>query len=296
MPAGIRCAPLLTISTQPIVHFAPLELRVRASDQEGVLLTSTQPLEYFQRHGLAVRDLEVAQQGLNNAVWLTDEFVLRVSKGSNADHPKEASIALHALSIGIRTAKPLFWAQNYSIWERLPGESAKPPQPRGVWEGVLDDLERLHVNPPELAPRLEDWVQLAFPWDRTPSPPGIWDGDARLLESEFAQQLEVADRTRILELFQPKRIERLHFLHGDAFAANIQALNGEYIGLIDWGNAQWHALEREFAWMEDGALEVALERYALNRTLLFAMRLELLLKVGIHGGVTIEEVRRTLEQ
>jgi Phosphotransferase enzyme family len=258
-------------------------------------LTSIQPLEVFKRHGLRVRDLEVAQQGLNNAVWLTDEYALRISKGSNLNHPKEASIALHALSLGIRTARPLFWEREYSIWERLPGSSAKPPQPRGVWEGVLDDLERLHANPPELAPQINTWVQLPFPGDRTPSPPGIWDGDMRLLESEFAQQLEPSQRTRILELFQPQRIERLYFLHADAFAANIQALNGEYIGLIDWGNAQWHCLEREFAWMEDGALEVALERYDLNIPLLFAMRLELLLKVGVHGGVTVEDVRHALE-
>jgi Phosphotransferase enzyme family len=259
-------------------------------------LSETQPLEVFKRHGLRVRDLEVAQQGLNNAVWLTEEFALRVSRGNNVNHPREASLALHALSLGIRTAKPLFWEREYSIWERLAGDSAKPPQPRPVWEAVLDDLERLHANPPESAPALEDWVQHPFPWDRTPSPSGIWDGDRRLLETEFAAQLEPSERTRILELFQPQRIERLYFLHADAFAANIQVLNGEYIGLIDWGNAQWHCLEREFAWMEDGALELALERYDLNLELLMAMRLELLLKVGVHERATIAEVRSALRQ
>jgi hypothetical protein len=71
-------------------------------------------------------------------------------------------------------------------------------------------------------------------------------------------------------------------------------LNGEYAGLIDWGNAQWHCLEREFAWMEDDALELALERYDLDLRLLCAIRLELFLQVGAFGGVTVDDVRNVL--
>ncbi|NJK46668.1 MAG: phosphotransferase [Pleurocapsa sp. SU_196_0] len=251
------------------------------------IIQDVNPIQIFNAHGLEVSGLHAATQGLNNAVWLTDSHVLRVAKNDATNHELEARIALHALSIGIRTARPLHWTRAYSIWERLPGGSARPPQqPLMVWEALLDDLERLHAHPPEAAPRVETWAQLPFPWDRPPSPAGVWDGDERLLENDFALRLEPRERARILELFQPHEMEKLYFLHADAFSANIQVLNGAYIGIIDWGNAQWHALEREYAWMEDGALELALQRYPLNLDLLYAMRLELLLKVGAYGRAT----------
>jgi aminoglycoside phosphotransferase len=258
------------------------------------IIQDLHPIQIFNTHGLEASGLHAATQGLNNTVWLTDSHVLRVAKNDTTNHELEARIALHALSRGIRTAQPLHWTRTYSIWERLPGDSARPPQPRSVWGALLDDLERLHAHPPETAPHLETWVQLPFPWDRPPSPAGVWDGDERLLENDFAAHLEPRERARILELFQPRKIKKLYFLHADAFSANIQVLNGEYIGIIDWGNAQWHALEREYAWMEDGALELALQRYDLNLELLYGMRLELALKVGEYGRATLEDVRSVL--
>ena len=66
--------------------------------------------------------------------------------------------------------------------------------------------------------------------------------------------------------------------------------------MIDWGNAQWHAKEREYAWLEDDALEIALTRYDLDLELLYALRLELLLFVGQFGRVTLGDVRRVLER
>jgi hypothetical protein len=254
------------------------------------------PSFILRQHGFDARGLTAASQGLNNAVWLTDAHVLRISKGVNVNHEREARIALHALSIGIRTARPLHWERGYSIWERLPGDSAREPQPPVVWHELLNDLERLRADPPEARPNLETWVQVPFPWDRTPSPPGVWDTDPRALETDFAAQFTHAERSQMLELLRPRRIAHLEFLHADAFAANIQASNGEYVGLIDWGNAQWHCLEREFSWMEDGALEVALQRYDLDVPLLYAMRLELFLKVGQYGFTTSEHVRHILER
>ena len=254
------------------------------------------PLEYFALHALEVRGLEQIDVGFNNAVWLTDEYALRVSRGDQVDYGKEARLALHALSLGIRTSRPLFWAVDYSIWQRVAGSHATPPQPRQVWDALLNDLETWHANPPFQPPRLEDWVQTPFPWDRSPSPPGIWHADPCLLRNDFAMQLEVTERERIAALFKPRSLERLHFLHGDAFSANIIVGDGQYAGLIDWGNAQWHALERDYAWLEDDALEIALTRYDLDLELLYALRLELLLFVGQLGRVTLGDVRRVLER
>lgn len=257
---------------------------------------SINPLEYFALHALEVRGLEQVNVGFNNAVWLTDEYALRVSRGDQVDHMMEARLALHALDLGIRTSRPLFWAGNYSIWQRVAGSHATPPQPRQVWEALLDDLETWHANPPFPAPRLEEWVQQPFPWDRTPSPPSIWDADPRLLHNDFAMQLEETERKRIATLFKPRPLERLHFLHGDAFSANIIVDAGQYAGLIDWGNAQWHTLEREYAWLEDDALEIALTRHDFDLELLYVLRLELLLFVGSLGRVTLGDVRRVLER
>ena len=202
-----------------------------------------------------MRGLERATTGLSNTVWLTNEYVLRVSRSQQTSHALEARLALHALTLGIRTAEPLFWERDYSIWQRVNGSNATPPQPRQVWDALLDDLETWHANPPFPAPKLEDWVQMPFLHDRSPSAPGIWHADPRLLRSSFAMQLGVTERDRIAALFKLRPLERLHFLHGDAFAANIIVYGGQYAGLIDWGNAQWHALEREYAWLEDDALE-----------------------------------------
>ena len=244
------------------------------------------PLEYFALHALTVRGLEQVNVGFNNAVWLTDEYALRVSSLDQVDHALEASLALHALALGIRTAKPLFWAGDYSIWQRIVGSNATPPQPSHVWDALLDDLELWHANPPLPAPRLEEWVQQPFPHDRSPFAPGFWDADPQLLRSDFAMQLEPSEIARIEALFKPRRLEWLHFLHGDVFAANILVDDGQYAGLIDWGNAQWHAKEREYAWLEDEALEIALTRYDLDLELLYALRLELLLFVGSLGRAT----------
>jgi hypothetical protein len=258
-------------------------------------MTEDDALEYFARHGLAARGLSQSKLGFNNAVWLTDDFVLRVSKNANSDHMLEAQLALHALSLGVHTPCPLFWQRHYSIWQRLPSETVRTAQPVQVWNDLLDDLEHWHAAPPFAAPSPEIWVAKPFPWDRTLNAPGTWDGDLRLLETAFAQQLTRLERKRIARSFAPRRLERLHFLHGDAFSANVVVQNGVYMGLIDWGNAQWHALEREFAWMEDDALELALQRYDLDLSLVYAMRLELLLKVGEVGHATREDVRRALE-
>ena len=257
---------------------------------------SINPLEYFALHTLEVRGLEQVNVGFNNAVWLTDDYALRVSRSDQVDHAFEARLALHALALGIRTSKPLFWAERYSIWQRIAGDHATPPQPKSVWDALLIDLETWHANPPFQPARLEDWVQKPFPHDRLPSAPGFWEADPRLLHSDFAMRLEANQIARIKALFKPRPLERLYFLHGDVFASNIIVRDGRYAALIDWGNAQWHAKEREYAWLEDDALEIALTRYDFDLELLYGLRLELLLFVGSFGRATLADVRRVLER
>ncbi len=216
---------------------------------------------------------------LANAVFVGKKYVVRIAKHEHTDHTKEAAIALHALTLGIRTAKPLAWAKQYSIFERLNGSNAAPDSPNAVWLELLLDLKRFHASPFE-AQKPESMY---------------WDGAVHLLESIFASSLSRAELRVANEILQPHIATNLVFAHGDAWQSNVITKNNQYVGLIDWGNAAWLPLEREIAWLEDGALNLALEQFNLNLSQLWARRLEILLMAGMNGRGTIEAVQRVLK-
>ncbi len=216
---------------------------------------------------------------LANTVFVGKQYVVRIAKHEHTDHAREARIALHALELGIRTAKPLAWAKNYSIYQRLIGSSADPDTPKAVWLELLLDLKRFHAHPFE--PRTLETI--------------YWDGGLHLLESIFASSLSPAEMQMAREMLQPHTSSHLVFAHSDAWSSNIIVANNKYVGLIDWGNAAWQPLEREIAWLEDAALALALKQFDLNLPQLRAYRLEILLLAGMNGRGTIEGVRHILE-
>jgi hypothetical protein len=228
----------------------------------------------LEQHGL----FEVLEPAVSlaNTVFVGRKYVVRIAKHDQADHVREAKIALHALDVGIRTAKPLFWAKNYSIYQRLDGSSATPDAPSAVWL----DLQLFHAHPFE-AKTLESMY---------------WDGGLHLLKSTFATDLSPTELRLAREILQPHTSSNLVFAHADAWSSNIIVKNNQYVGLIDWGNASWQPLEREIAWLEDATLALALEQFDLNLKQLYARRLEIVLLAGMSGRGTIDGVRRVLEQ
>ncbi|QFP75860.1 phosphotransferase [Deinococcus sp. AJ005] len=238
---------------------------------------SADPALYFTRHGLGLAGLCRAETGFSNEVWLTETAALRFSP--SADHTREAGVALGALAAGVRTARPLFWGPNYSLWKRLHGGIPTPAQlTPHFWNAVLDDLERLHATPPE-------------PYSTRPSE--AWVGEPGVAEGADWTAAERAALRRVLST--PYPLTAPVFVHGDVYRHNLLAdARGQYAGLLDWGNAGWATLEHECAVLD--GLETALHRWGtrLDVGLLWRLRLELLLKVAGAGRILPNAVREAL--
>ena len=236
------------------------------------------PAAHFLRHGLSVAGLHRATAGFSNEVWLTRTAVLRL--GPASDHAREVAVAQGALAAGVRTARPLFWDADSSLWERLPGGMPTPAQlTPAFWNAVLADLERLHAAPPE--PRL-------------PRPSEWWAGDLSL-QAGGADWPPAERATLRRVLSTPYPLTAPVFVHGDVYRNNLLAdAAGRYAGLLDWGNAGWATLEHECAVLDD--VEPALAHWGrrLDTGLLWRLRLELLLKVWGAGRVTSGMVRGAL--
>lgn len=238
---------------------------------------TSDPATFFTRHGLSSAGLRRADTGFSNEVWLTETAALRL--GPNADHGREAAVALGALAAGVHTARPLHWGPEYSLWKRLPGQmpTAAHLTPR-FWSAVLADLERLHTAPPE--PYL-------------PRPSERWAGDLKLSDGLDWTPAERAALRRVLST--PYPLTAPVFVHGDVYRHNLLAdAEGRYAGLLDWGNAGWATLEHECAVLD--VLEPALSRWSkrLDLGLLWRLRLELLLKVAGAGRIPYDTARGAL--
>ncbi len=238
----------------------------------------TQIRGILEQHNFDSADLEPAKAGLQNQVFLTPSVVIRYSKRTN--HKREAQVALHALEHGVRTAKPLIWADHYSIYERVQGESLSADAEPHIWLELIKDLQRLHDYPFE-------------PFLKIPKP---WEGDLKQLETLFAMQLNPDERVLITAAFHRRLGSRFIFGHFDAFASNVMVNNDHYVALIDWGAADWGWLEREIAVLENAALELALSHFDVDWSLVWAMRLELFLIFGKFGRISIQAVRDILER
>ncbi len=214
---------------------------------------------------------------------MTHEHVLRIGRGQH--HPREARLALAALHAGVRTARPVAWGEDYSIWERLEGSSYDRTQgcSPAAWHALLDDLDILHAHPLEPRP------------DTLPD----WRADAGLvMQNQEAAGWRDEERALLTRAFgEPHPVRNPVFIHGDAYGDNVLIANGAYVGLIDWGCAGWGPLEAECAPLEDEAFHLALSRWdGLDLEFLWKLRLHLLLTVASLGRVSFETVRAALEE
>jgi aminoglycoside phosphotransferase len=229
------------------------------------------PKDIFERHKLKFKTFEPAGAGYDNHVFMSEDYVLRISRNNTvADHAREARLAQAALKLGVKTAACVAFGQDYSIWKRIPGNrSDRETSPQSLWEALLNDLEKLHAQPLETSP-LDlpvEWISHEVWIERTQNMAG-WDmGERKALENI---------------LISKHPIKHQVFIHGDAWQDNVLEFNGSYAGLIDWTGAGWSSLEFECSRLEKPALELALTRWRakLDVELMFKMRLELLLRVG----------------
>jgi aminoglycoside phosphotransferase (APT) family kinase protein len=247
-------------------------------------------VDYFSQHNLPASNLVSIEKRSVNLVYLTDDYVLRIVRPElmeHVNHEREAELALKAFDKGIKTAKPVAWDKTYSIWERLPGHALRNPETSSpkLWLDLLDTLEHLHQNPLELPEK----------------PLNSWVGDSSFIDKTQELALWSDDEKRLLAMFlsESQRIGSPCFIHGDAYADNIMVDDaGNFIGIIDWGNAGWQSLEAECSSLDTSALDLALKRWnhLLDKALLWKMRLNLSLEVASYGRLPIPEVRAVLNQ
>jgi aminoglycoside phosphotransferase len=216
---------------------------------------------------------------------MSEDYVLRISRNTVfADHAREARLAQAAIKIGVKTAACVAFGQDYSIWKRLPGvRSNRHTSPQQLWEALLDDLEKLHANPLEVAPENQpiEWISHEVWIERTQNMAN-WSG----LERKRLEHILIAKHP----------IKHHNFIHGDAWQDNVLEFEGCYAGLIDWTGAGWGSLEFECSRLEQPALDLALSRWKpkIDLELVFKMRLELLLRVGTLRQVDWAVVREIM--
>ncbi len=243
------------------------------------------PEDIFERHKLKFKTFEPAGAGYDNHVFMSEDYVLRISRNTVfADHAREARLAKAALKLGVTTAACVAFGQDYSIWKRLPGvRSNRNTSPKILWQSLLNDLEKLHANPLEVAPEnlSEEWVSHEVWIERTQNL-AAWSG----VERKKLESILIAKHPITQHLF----------IHGDAWQDNVLEFEGCYAGLIDWTGAGWSSLEFECSRLEQPALDLALLRWKsdFDVELMFKMRLELLLRVGTLRQVDWAVVREIM--
>jgi aminoglycoside phosphotransferase len=216
---------------------------------------------------------------------MSEDFVLRISRNTVfADHAREAQLAKGALKLGVTTAACVAFGQDYSIWKRLPGvRSNRITSPQNLWESLLDDLEKLHANPLEVAPENQhsEWISHEVWIERTQNMASWTELERKTLENILNLKHEIKNHV---------------FIHGDAWQDNVLEFEGCYSGLIDWTGAGWSSLEFECSRLELPALDLALKRWKLkiDLELMLKMRLELLLRVGTLRRVDWAVVREIM--
>ena len=230
--------------------------------------------------GLPAQAVTGIHTGFGNRAYLTQDYVIRVARNEHQHHDRECRIALAMLRAGVRTARPLGWQRTYSVLERVPGApiGRGGTASDGVWNALLDDLERVWANPLEPVPELPKWSA-----DRD-----VFAVNTDLTRTELEQVHFI--------LNTPRSIRQPAFVHGDAFGENVMVADGQYQALIDWGCAGPQPLEYEFSRLPHRAFEVALERHAarLDLPLLYALRLDISFVVATFGYMDWNEVRTVL--
>jgi Phosphotransferase enzyme family len=248
------------------------------------------PADYFLQHGLTANNLQLVEKRSLNEVFISDLYALKLSRPETRDwinHAREAQVALAEIGYGVKTAKPIVWGEDFSIWERINGQTIHGESVSGSFlSDLLDCLELIHNNPFEPMPN---------EYER------LWIGDQSHVEyASSIHELTREDIRKIEDvLLQPTKISKPVFIHGDVFADNIFSNDqGDFAALIDWGNAGWHSLERECAFMDPNILEAAISRWeaSLDQGLLWKIRLDILLEIFPRGVISANSIQEALSK
>lgn len=248
------------------------------------------PADYLIQHGLTAENLQLVEKRSVNEVFISDLYALKLSRPETRDwinHAREAQVALAEIGYGVKTAKPIVWGEDFSIWERIHGQTIHGDSvTESFLSDLLDCLELIHNNPFEPMPTGYD---------------PFWMGDQSHVEyASSISELTSKDIRKIQDvLLEPTRISRPVFIHGDVYADNIFSNEqGDFTALIDWGNAGWYSLERECAFMDSNILEAATEKWktSLDLNLLWKMRLNFLLEIFPRGGISVTAIHEALSK
>jgi aminoglycoside phosphotransferase (APT) family kinase protein len=233
------------------------------------------PVEVLSRfasaHGLGGRAIvPMRATGIANDIWaLGDDFVLRVGRDWDeawSDARTESVAVPVARAAGVRTPALVVFDDSravidaaVTVYERVHGDTmglvlASRADWSAAMRGIGRDLARLHLGVTAVAdpngwlddPGTEDprrWLE--------PCAPLL--GEQIEFFSRWLDRLEPAARTRV----QPR------FLHDDVHAFNIMVdAHGEYLALLDWGDAGWGDPAIELATFAIDWIDPLVEAYA----------------------------------
>lgn len=204
------------------------------------LLFRDMPLKIAARHGVPADQVVRVPGGVaNDAYLLGDRLFLRVARpGFGADLAKESVVIPAARAVGVVTPAVVEAGAGFLVTERVPGHDlATVELPPDARQAVLTRLGR------ELA-LLHGIGSLAGLQEDVP-------GDPRVRVDRMATEGYLdADTARwLIGWFE--RLARdtpaRAVLHGDVAPQNVMIVDGEYGGLVDWGDACVGETGMEFA-------------------------------------------------
>jgi aminoglycoside phosphotransferase (APT) family kinase protein len=234
------------------------------------------PLEllaaFAEAHGVGGRAIApMRATGIANDIWaLGDDMVMRVGRDSEeawSDARTETIAVPAARRAGVQTPELVVFDLSQSIvdapvtvYRRVHGDTLGLVLDRRTdWSaalrGIGRDLARLHlevtsVDDPDSwldQPDTED----ARKWFEACARAGLVGAERRLVE-RWIDRLEPAAHARV----QPR------FLHNDVHALNVMVdPAGDYLALLDWGDAGWGDPAIEFATLAVDRLGSLLDGY-----------------------------------
>ncbi|MCA9092116.1 MAG: aminoglycoside phosphotransferase family protein [Planctomycetaceae bacterium] len=207
-----------------------------------------------------------------NRIFATSEVVLRIA----TDHPEaladartESVAAPVARAAGILTPRMIAFDETrtlvdrpFSLWERVHGETLglatlTPTQRADVWRGIGIELAKLHLRVRECPDPHNFLDQPAR--DQDIAAPLRRLIDAKKINIDMARQVEgmAAElRSRAAEIIEPR------FIHNDLHPMNLMCSSGgEFLAIIDWGDAGWGDPASDFVSIPIDDLPAALEAY-----------------------------------
>jgi aminoglycoside phosphotransferase (APT) family kinase protein len=238
--------------------------------------TVARPLEllaaFAEAHGVGGRAIApMRATGIANDIWaLGDDLVMRVGRDSEeawSDARTETIAVPAARRAGVRTPELVVFDLSRSIldapvtvYRRVPGDTlGMVLDRRADWSaalrGIGRDLARLHLEVAAVddpggwldQPDTEDTRE----WLEVCARAGFIGAERRLVE-RWIDRLEPAAHARV----QPR------FLHNDVHPFNVMVDRaGDYLALLDWGDAGWGDPAIEFATLTVDRLGSLLDGY-----------------------------------